>query len=239
MESLAIGFDLGDTLYEYVGVPLNWELEYPAALSAVARVCGLNVTPEMVRSGTCVLLQYNTRRTPRPDEREYSADQVFRELLAEWGSPLGFVEGSIAAFFDHFRQTVQAFPESAVILAQLHRLGVPTGFLTDVPYGMPRTLVLADLSQARLSISDERLLTSTMIGHRKPHPSGYLALADALGVSCDHLVYVGNERKDVEGGNSAGCQTVLLWRSPGEAPSWGQTFTIRSLEQVLQLPRFS
>jgi putative hydrolase of the HAD superfamily len=231
----AIGFDLGDTLYEYAGVPLNWEREYPAALAAVARVGGHDLTPERLQSGTSVLLRYNTRRTPRRGDREYAAEQIFRELLAAWGSSLEFLTPSIAAFFDHFRQTLRAFPESAVVLATLHELGVPTGLLTDVPYGMPQNLLLADLSQAGLSIPDDRLLTSTMVGYRKPQPAGFRALARALGVSCDRLMYVGNERKDVDGGNAAGCQTVLLWRSDDEAPVWGQTFTIRSLEELFRL----
>ncbi len=239
MEPSAIGFDLGDTLCEYAGVPLNWEREYPAALAAVAERCGQELTPERLRSGTRVLLRYNTRRTPRPDEREYDADHMFRELLTGWGLSSEFLARGIAAFFGHFSQTLQAFPESAAVLAKLHQLGVPTGVLTDVPYGMPRSLILADIAQTGLPISHERLLTSTMIGHRKPHPAGFRALACELGVACDHLMYVGNERKDVDGGNAAGCQSVLLWRSSDEAPAWGQAFTIRSLEQLLQLSRFS
>jgi putative hydrolase of the HAD superfamily len=235
----AIGFDLGDTLYEYAGVPLSWEREYPAALAAVAKACGDDLTPARLQSGTEILLRYNTRRTPRRDDREYAAEQIFRELLAAWGSSLEFLTAGIAAFFDHFRQTLRAFPESAVVLARLNELGLPFGFLTDVPYGMPQNLLLADLSQTGLSISEDRLLTSTMVGYRKPQPAGFSALARALGVSCDQLMYVGNERKDIDGGNAAGCQTVLLWRSPDDAPAWGQTFTIRSLEQLFQVPRFT
>jgi FMN phosphatase YigB (HAD superfamily) len=236
---LAIGFDLGDTLCEYAGIPLNWEREYPAALAAVAERCGQELTPERLHSGTRVLLRYNTRRTPRRDEREYAAEHVFRELLIGWGLSSEFLAEGIAAFFSHFRQTLQAFPESAIVLGKLHRLGVPTGVLTDVPYGMPRSLVIADLAQTGLSIPDARLLTSTMIGHRKPHPAGFRALARELGVACEHLMFVGNERKDVDGGNAAGCQSVLLWRSSDQAPPWGQAFTIRSLEQLFQLPRFA
>jgi putative hydrolase of the HAD superfamily len=239
MDPSAIGFDLGDTLCEYAGVPLNWEREYPAALAAVAKQCGQELSSERLRSGTRVLLQYNTRRTPRRDDREYAAEQVFGELLAEWGSPSEFLAGSIAAFFSHFRQTLQAFPESAAVLAKLHQLGVPTGVLTDVAYGMPRDLIFADLAQAGLRIPDERLITSTMVGHRKPHSAGFAALARKLGISSDQMMYVGNERKDVDGGNAAGCQTVLLWRASDEAPAWGQAFTIQSLEQPFQLPRFT
>jgi putative hydrolase of the HAD superfamily len=228
----AVGFDLGDTLYEYAGVPLDWEREYPAALASVAAQSGLPLTSERLESGTRALLRYNTRRTPRPDEREFAADHIFRELLVEWGAPQDALVGCIAAFFEHFRQTLRAFPESVAVLAELQARGVPTGFLTDVPYGMPRELVLADFADTGLPILDERLITSTTVGHRKPHPAGFRTLARALGVSCERLLYVGNERKDVEGGNAAGCQTVLLWRSAGESPDWGQAFTVRSLEQI-------
>ena len=232
---MAIGFDLGDTLYEYAGIPLNWEHEYSAALASVAESCQCELTPEKIRSGRELLLRYNTRVTPRVEEREYTAEHIFAELILEWGLPSECLGGAIAAFFGHFRQTLRAFPETAGVLKKLREVGVRMGALTDVPYGMPRALVVADLLAAGLAIPDEQLLTSTMIGHRKPHPAGFGALADRLGVPCSHLVYVGNERKDMDGGNAAGCRTALLWRSASEPPAWRQEFTIRSLEQLLEL----
>lgn len=229
----AAGFDLGDTLCEYEGVPLNWEREYPAALTLVAAACGAAATPDTLRTGTALLRQYNTRVTPRPDEREYTAEQIFQELLGAWGLPRSGLEAAIAAFFRHFRQTLRAFPDSTRVLRRLHELGARTGVLTDVPYGMPQPLVSADLAETNLPIPVESLLTSTVVGRRKPHPAGYRLLAGRLGVSCRELTYVGNERKDVEGGNAAGCRTVLLWRSAGEPPQWGQHSTIRSLDELL------
>src|SRR5207244_6772802 len=82
---LAVGFDLGDTLSEYAGVPLNWEREYPAALAAVADVCRLELSEGRIRCGVQLLSRYNTRRTPRPAEREYTAEPIFQELLHDWG----------------------------------------------------------------------------------------------------------------------------------------------------------
>jgi putative hydrolase of the HAD superfamily len=189
--------------------------------------------------GAFVLLRYNTRRTPRPDEQEFPAERVFDELLSAWGASSETLAGAIAAFFGHFRQRLRPFPESAAVLAELRELGVPTGVLTDVPYGMPRSLVVADLSEARLSIPDDRVVVSTTVGHRKPHPAGFRALASRLGVSCDQLTFVGNERKDVLGGNAAGCETILVWRSSAAPPDWGQSFTVGSLHEILALPRFS
>jgi putative hydrolase of the HAD superfamily len=239
VSSWAVGFDLGDTLCEYAGVPLDWEREYPAALSEVASACGIAPTPERLRAGAAVLLRYNTRHTPRPDEQEFPAERVFGELLAEWTAPLASLPAAIEAFFRHFRRSLRPFPDSAPVLAALRGLGVPAGVLTDVPYGMPRHLVAADLSEAQLAIPDDLLLASTTVGHRKPHPAGFRALASRLGVSCDQMTFVGNERKDVLGGIAAGCETALVWRAPGEAPAWGQTFTVRSLVELLGRPRFS
>lgn len=232
----AVGFDLGDTLCEYAGVPLNWEHEYPAALAAVARGCGLDLSEARLRGGVQLLGQYNTRRTPRPEEREYTAELIFQELLDEWGAPPEELARCIAAFFAHFRQTLRVFPDTPVALATLKEMGIPSAVLTDVPYGMPKDFVLSDLAAVGLPFSDELVITSTEVGHRKPHPAGFALLARRLGVSCDRLVYVGNERKDVAGGNAAGCRTVLLWRSSDEPPCWGQTAVVRSLDELYRLP---
>jgi phosphoglycolate phosphatase-like HAD superfamily hydrolase len=96
-------------------------------------------------------------------------------------------------------------------------------------------LVRSELSQAGLQIPNECLLTSTIVGHRKPHPAGFRNLAERLAVRCHDLSYVGNERKDVDGGKAVGCRTALVWRGSGEPPAWGQDATIRSLEELREL----
>jgi putative hydrolase of the HAD superfamily len=236
---LAVGFDLGDTLSEYAGVPLNWEREYPAALAAVAEGCCLELSEERLRCGVELLVRYNTRRTPRPAEREYTAQHIFQELLRDWEAPPEFLTRSISAFFSHFRQTRRVFPDAPTAIARLTEMGVACAVLTDVPYGMPKDLVLLDLASAGLPFRDDLIITSTDVGHRKPHRAGFAALALRLGVACDRLLYVGNERKDVAGGNAAGCQTVLLWRSNEAPPSWGQALLIRSLDELPTLPNIT
>lgn len=229
----ASGFDLGDTLCEYAGVPLNWEREYPTALGLVATACQSELTPERLASGTALLLEYNTRVTPRPNEREYAAEQIFERLLERWGIPTQHLDLAVRAFFEHFRKRLRAFPETAGVLRRLEERGVPVGILTDVPYGMPEELVVADLLESAISFSGV-LVTSTMVGHRKPHRAGFEHLAERLGVPCSRLIYVGNERKDIDGASRAGCRPVLLCRT-GEPPAWGQWCSIRSLDELLAL----
>jgi putative hydrolase of the HAD superfamily len=230
----AIGFDLGDTLCEYAGVPLDWEREYPAALAGVAAGCGLDLSAERLRSGVQLLLHYNTRRTPRPEDNEYTATRIFQELIDGWGAPPEVLARCISSFFSHFRQRLCVFPDALAAISRLTKLRVPMAILTDVPYGMPKDLVLSDLALAGLSFPDDRVITSVDVGYRKPNPAGFEVLAQRLGVSCERLTYVGNERKDVVGGKGAGCHTVLLWRSDDTPPSWGQDLVIRSLAELPQ-----
>lgn len=232
---IAIGFDLGDTLLEYVDVPLNWIEQYPAALALVAGACSCELTPARLQSGTELLLRYNTRTTPRVEEWEYSADYIFHELLLAWQLPREHLARAVSAFFAFFSAKVRAFPEAAAVLRDLQQHGVPIAVLTDVPYGMPVELVRADLAQAGLVIAEDLFLTSTMVGHRKPHRAGFGALAQRLGVACSELLYVGNEHKDIAGGKAAGCSTALVWRVSGEPPAWGQDLTIGSLDELRKL----
>lgn len=235
MTPLAVGFDLGETLFEYTELPLSWIAAYPAALALVAQACRVELTPLSLHSGRELLLRYNARVTPRPEEREYTAEHIFRELLLTWQLPEAHLSSAISAFFGHFSGRVRAFPESAGVLRYLEERGVPVGILTDVPYGMPVELVHADLTRAGLAPAQEQLLTSALVGHRKPHAAGFRALARRLGLACSELLYVGNERKDVQGAAAAGCRTALIWRAVGQPPEWGQELTLRSLDELRAL----
>jgi FMN phosphatase YigB (HAD superfamily) len=154
----AVGFDLGDTLCEYAGVPLNWEQQYPAALAAVAKGCALELSEARLRSGNELLSRYNTRRTPRPDECEYTAEHIFQQLLHVWGAPPEILDRCISIFFSHFRQTLRVFPDALRAVARLTEAGVPSAVLTDVPYGMPRHLVLSDLALTGLPFAQELVM---------------------------------------------------------------------------------
>lgn len=230
----AVGFDLGDTLCEYVGVPLSWEREYPTALARVAEACSLDLSADRLHRGIQLLTRYNTRRAPRPDDREYTAEQIFRELIEAWDAPSQSLDRCISTFFSHFRQRLRAFPDAVAAISRCTELRIPTAILTDVPYGMPKDLVMSDLAAAGLSFPEDLVIASTEVGYRKPKPAGFEMLAHRLGVSCDRLTFIGNEQKDVTGGKAAGCQTVLLWRSSETAPSWGQDLVVRSLHELFE-----
>lgn len=228
--AVAVGFDLGETLLTYAGVPLNWSAHYRAALASVATRCAAHPEPAGFAHAADILARHNTRLHPR--RHEVGAEDIFREILAAWSlDPAPHLAGAIAAFFEFFQQHLAAYPESAEVLGQLRTRGIRTGVLTDVPYGMPRPFVQRDLDGAGLNALLDAVLTSVDVGWRKPESAGFRALALRLGVPIDWLWYVGNEEKDVIGARGAGAISVLIDRED-RRPQWGQHYTLRSLREL-------
>lgn len=229
----AIGFDLGETLLTYADTPLSWASLYPNALERVAASCGITLTPERLDAGTTLLARFNTRIHPRREE--VSAEIIFGPLLALWQLPPALhLSRAIEAFFTFFQQRLTAYPETPETLASLRARGIRRGVLTDVPYGMPRAFVQRDLAAAHLEGAVDVLLTSADVGWRKPEPTGFLALARDLQVKASDLWFVGNEKKDVAGALAAGAIAVLIDRE-GNAPRWGQHYTLRDLRELIAL----
>jgi putative hydrolase of the HAD superfamily len=166
----AVIFDLGDTLIEYEGLPLNWEAHYPEALQALA-TCLRSPRPraDQIEAACVVLRRYNTRLNPRESEIEFA--DILAGLASCFAAP-PHVDPLLCAraFFGGFRQRLRCFPDTRPALAALRERGCKIGIFTDVPYGMPRELVLEDVRDSGLSGLFDLLVTSTDIGWRKPSP---------------------------------------------------------------------
>jgi putative hydrolase of the HAD superfamily len=229
VSATALGFDLGETLLTYRDTPLSWAELYGEALTQVAAKARRELRDEAVRVAEAILVRHNTRLHPRTVE--VSSEDIFAEILAAWGWPEALRTQSVEAFFGFFQQRLATYPETIEVLRALKNRGVRVGVLTDVPYGMPRHLVERDLAEAGLSEFVDVLLTSVDVGHRKPAPEGFRALAQALGVSVGELIYVGNEPKDIAGPKAAGARAVLISREK-TALELGQDATIASLRDL-------
>ncbi len=226
----AVAFDLGDTLIEYAGLPPSWEAHYDAALKLLAEFVGCTVSDQELSRARQTLRKYNTRLNPRTREVPFSA--ILAELmLAFRAKTQADTDAAAAVFFSVFRQRLRCFPETPSVLRMLRSTSVRIGVLTDVPYGMPRALVAQDLVAAGVSDLIDELVTSVDAQARKPKPDGLELLARRLESTPSEMLFVGNERKDVEVALSFGCQAVLLDRL-GAAPNWGQHHTVTSLLQL-------
>ena len=228
----AIVFDLGDTLIEYEGVPLSWEAHYPDALKVLAGDFDISPNSAQLMAGCSVLRKYNTRLNPRDREIPFSA--ILDEIFAHWNIPGPRPDEirSAEIFFRVFRQRLRCFPETKGVLQALKQNGVGVGIFTDVPYGMPRDLVLSDIRDASLDGLFQVLLTSRDVGYRKPRVETITAVAGMLKYTASEIIHVGNERKDIEVARAFGCQAVLVNRSTRNI-DWGQQRTIASLQELV------
>ena len=233
----AVGFDLGDTLLDYAGLPLSWQREYPRALAAAAESCGATPAAGALARAGDVLARYNTRLVPRA--REITDAELFGDVFGVLGigdfPDSAAFDAAVDVFFSVFRGRAVAAHDGASTIKTLEDSGIRGGVLTDVAYAMPRRLVLEDLAVAGLTRLGALTLTSAQVGWRKPRPEGFRCLADLLGVSVDGMLYVGNEKKDVTGAVGAGASAALLWASDESVPQWGQCYTLGGLGELAAL----
>jgi putative hydrolase of the HAD superfamily len=224
----AIGFDLGETLIYFDGVPLSWQSLYREALIGVADACDLRPAEEHLREAEAVLARYNGRLNPRVVE--ITTEEVFGGILDALGSSCGRTHLAAEAFFRFFLRRRELYGDTIPALEELRALGLPMGILTDVPYGMPRTIAARMVDGIEPYF--DTWLTSVEAGYCKPDPRGLHALAERLGVAPAEMVYIGNEVKDIKAAKAAGMFAVLVNRT-GEALNYGEDARVSSLLELL------
>jgi putative hydrolase of the HAD superfamily len=228
----AVGFDLDETLIFYPGEGINWTQLCPEALKHATSACKLQATQEQIEIGRSILGQHTLFALTTAEEVD--AGKIFGEIFKAWGvAPEEMkLQVAIDSYFSYFQRDTRAYPEVASVLRSLRNQGIKCGALIDIPYGMPRQYVAQDLERAGITQLMDNTVTSVEAGARKPHPSGFLALAKFLGVAPEQTVYVGSDRKNIEGANNAGMISVLVDRHQTNL-DFGQQFTITKLDQLL------
>jgi len=99
---------------------------------------------------------------------------------------------------------IKPFPHVAQTLADLRSAGYKMGLLSDFP---PET----KLEYMGLSGIWDAVLCSEQCGALKPHPCSFMALAEALALPPEKILYVGNSYPyDAAGASRAGMKTAWL-----------------------------
>ncbi|MDP4179284.1 MAG: HAD hydrolase-like protein [Bacillota bacterium] len=184
IKKLAVGFDLGRTLLGDENIPLSWKSLYKEALIDALHRCNSNIDDNKISIGEEILLKYNTRTNYR--EIEISSDVIFSEILVKWQmnkeENLAIVK---EAFFSYFQRNVKLYEDTTSTLKILKERGIKIGILTDVPYGMDKKLVLADIEKFKEYI--DIVLTSVEVGYRKPNRQGFIQLSKELAVDLNEV----------------------------------------------------
>ena len=78
----AVVFDLGGTLMEYKGMPLNWNEYYERGFRNVSDINSLNIDDNSIKRSAEILRSFNPRATGR--EQEIAPEILFGEACAGW-----------------------------------------------------------------------------------------------------------------------------------------------------------
>ena len=118
------------------------------------------------------------------------------------------------------------------MLEELRNRGIVIGTLSDVAYGMDNQYALEDIKEISQFVTYP--YTSNDIGYRKPNAAGLLFLMKQLDVDASEILFVGDEKKDMECAHNAGVTGVLISRR-NEVKNLGQDYTISSLNQLINI----
>lgn len=153
-----------------------------------------------------------------PDSgRDHSPDAhaaVFHAVME------GHVPGSIReALYAVMLEVWRAYDDAAPLLDALRDRGIRTAVLSNVGVDIRPVM-------AREGLRTDAVVLSCEVGAVKPQPEIFAAALDALGVTAEETLMVGDSWKDDAGAAALGIRTLLLPRTRGP---------VHGLAQVLRL----
>lgn len=92
-----------------------------------------------------------------------------------------------------------------MLLDELQDRGIPWGVVTN----KPESLSIPLLNKVGWLSPASTLIYGDTVSKPKPHPEPVLAACGEIGVAPEHALMVGDDLRDIEAGQRAGCQTVF------------------------------
>ncbi len=129
----------------------------------------------------------------------------------------------------------QLFPDLGTLLDRLEAGAVPWGVVTNKPAHLTDPLMTA----MGLHLRSACTVSGDTLPERKPHPRPVLFALDRLGANPARSLYVGDARRDIESGRSAGATTIAVrygYVEPGQDPgAWGADYVLDTTMDLLSL----
>ncbi len=206
----AVLFDLDGTLVDSAG-------DLMAALSHVRQTIGLTEpTPahaaNFVSSGAAAMM-----RAGLPQELH------------------GEIERLRDHFLDYYEQNIcvhsKLYPGAAELFARLNAQGIPWGIVTNKPVALAHKLTRA------LNLEHAALLGGDSLAQKKPHPEPLLAACQTLGIAAGDTWMVGDDPRDIQAGQRAGCPVTIAcaFGYLGDSlpvEQWGASWVANSLWEL-------
>lgn len=201
----SIVFDLGGTLMEYAGMPLNWSSYYMGGFEKINEVLKLNLSQNDLQKSANKLKSYNPRISKR--EYEIKPEVIFDDIISNWKEKPD-TNTVIKLFFESLSLKANLFEYSIELLKKCRNSGFKTACLTDLPNAMPDYIFKPAIEEI-LPYFD-LYVSSQVCGVRKPNKGGICYIADAFKIPEAEILFVGDEEKDFLTAMNAGCDFVSI-----------------------------
>lgn len=198
--SKAIVFDLGGTLMEYVGMPLNWSDYYTCGFEKVTEVLRLNLSENDLLESVDKLKSYNPRISKR--EYEIKPENIFNDVISNWEEKPD-INKVIEIFFEGLNLKANVYGYSIELLKKYRNSGFKIACLTDLPNGMPDYIFKSAIE--KIFPYFDLYVSSQVCGVRKPNKGGICYIADKFKIREEKILFVGDEEKDFLTAQNAGC----------------------------------
>jgi HAD superfamily hydrolase (TIGR01509 family) len=170
-----------------------------------------------------------------PDEDEVSYVDVYRDAWRRAG--LDLPADLLYEILDEeqrcWDRAVRVDREAVGVLKWLRWRGIKRVVCSNAPF--PAEMMRRQVESNGIADLVDAVLFSSQIGRRKPAPELYLAALDAVGVSADRALFVGDRvREDFEGPRAIGMRAVLCLAHMTDPPPDGIP-TIASLRGIRDL----
>ncbi len=201
-------FDLGGTLMQYVGMPYSWVEFYEKGFEAINHKYHCNVSEADIQKSVEILSSMNPRVNYR--EEEYLPEDMFAKALEPWQVELP-LEECVQVFWGGIELKAEIFADTIPVLRKLKKNGCVVASLTDLPSGLPDAIFKRDI--AELIEYFDFYVSSAVSRYRKPNCKGLQMISEKYGVPLTELVLVGDEDKDRQTAENAGCRFVRIDRT--------------------------
>lgn len=198
-------FDLGGTLMEYNGMPLNWSEYYFSGISKINKTFSLNLPDEKLFEATEILKSLNPRICGR--QNEILAKDLFTDATKNWNVPLNITQ-AIEIFFKDMKLTPVIYEYSIPLMQKLKADGNIICCLTDLPSGMPDSIFKPCVTE--LLPYFDLYMSSEISGYRKPNKAGLELIAKHFNQAVSSIIFIGDEQKDIDCAKNAGCEFVNI-----------------------------
>lgn len=140
----------------------------------------------------------------------------------------------LAIYLDNLCTETRPFPGIENLLNRLGKRGTPWGIVTN----KPSLYTEAILDKLRLQPAPGAVVCPDHVDNVKPHPEPVLLGCEQLGVAPELTIYIGDHRRDIESGRSAGTTTIAAaygYIDDDHPDTWGAHHLVNHADEITAL----